>query len=118
MIINRLSAETSPYLKQHAKNHVDCRLWCKEALDNARLAYKPILLSIGCPVIHLRHVIAHRSCGEQETAIIMNKYCVNIKTNREKRLNLDKIYQTSQILLNQRSDEWPLTMFLSRVNAL
>ena len=60
--------------------------------------------------------MAHESFEDTQTAEIMNKYFINIKVDREERPDLDKIYQTSQILLNQRSGGWPLTMFLSHEN--
>ncbi|MDP1957731.1 MAG: DUF255 domain-containing protein, partial [Rhodocyclaceae bacterium] len=44
---NRLAAETSPYLLQHAANPVDWLPWGEEALAHARSQDKPILLSIG-----------------------------------------------------------------------
>ena len=116
MKINRLSKETSPYLQQHAENPVDWYPWCKEALDKAKIEKKPILLSIGYSACHWCHVMAHESFENKETAKIMNKYFVNIKVDREERPDLDKIYQTSQILLNQKSGGWPLTMFLSHEN--
>ena len=116
MKINRLSKETSPYLQQHAKNPVDWYPWSKEALVKAKTEKKPILLSIGYSACHWCHVMAHESFEDIETAKIMNKYFINIKVDREERPDLDKIYQTSQILLNQRSGGWPLTMFLSHEN--
>ncbi len=116
MKINRLSKETSPYLLQHADNPVDWYPWGNEALNKAKLENKPILLSIGYSACHWCHVMAHESFEDQKTAEIMNKYFVNIKVDREERPDLDKIYQTSQILLNQRSGGWPLTMFLSHEN--
>jgi len=100
MKINRLSKETSPYLKQHAENPVNCFLWLEEALYKARLKYKPILLFIMHSVCHRRHAMTHKSFEEKETAKIMNKYSISIKVNREERLDLAKIYQTSQIFLS------------------
>ena len=116
MKINRLSKETSPYLLQHANNPVDWYPWGKEALNKAKIEKKPILLSIGYSACHWCHVMAHESFEDDKTAEIMNKYFINIKVDREERPDLDKIYQTSQILLNQRSGGWPLTMFLSHDN--
>ena len=116
MTINRLSKETSPYLQQHAENPVDWYPWGKEALDKAKNENKPILLSIGYSACHWCHVMAHESFEDKQTAEIMNKYFINIKVDREERPDLDKIYQTSQILLNQKSGGWPLTMFLSHEN--
>ena len=116
MIINRLSKETSPYLQQHAENPVEWYPWGKEALDKAKIEKKPILLSIGYSACHWCHVMAHESFEDIETAKIMNEYFINIKVDREERPDLDKIYQTSQMLLNQRSGGWPLTMFLTHEN--
>ena len=116
MIINRLSKETSPYLQQHASNPVDWYPWGEEALNKARTEKKPILLSIGYSACHWCHVMAHESFEDDKTAKIMNKYFINIKVDREERPDLDKIYQTSQILLNQKSGGWPLTMFISHEN--
>ena len=113
---NRLSKQTSPYLQQHAENPVDWYPWGKEALDKAKKENKPILLSIGYSACHWCHVMAHESFEDDQTAKIMNKYFINIKVDREERPDLDKIYQTSQILLNQRSGGWPLTMFLAHEN--
>ena len=118
MKIYRLSKETSPYSKQHAENAVDCSPLSKETLDTVRLESKPILLSIGYAAFHWHHVMINQSFRGDETAEIMNKYSINIKVSREERPDLDKIYQVSQIFLNQRSSGWPLTIFLSRVNAL
>ncbi|MCL6603154.1 MAG: thioredoxin domain-containing protein [Paenibacillus sp.] len=44
---NRLIAEKSPYLLQHAHNPVNWYAWSEEALDTARRENKPIFLSIG-----------------------------------------------------------------------
>jgi uncharacterized protein YyaL (SSP411 family) len=118
MKINRLSKVTNPYPKQHAENPVDCFPWCKEALDKARLKDKSILLSIEHSPCHWRHVMTYEFFGGEETTKITNKYSINIKATRKEESDLDKIYQTSQILLNKKSSGWPLTIFLSRVDAL
>ena len=44
---NRLVAETSPYLLQHADNPVDWYPWSDEAFAHARETGKPVLLSVG-----------------------------------------------------------------------
>ncbi|MEC0167956.1 DUF255 domain-containing protein [Paenibacillus graminis] len=44
---NRLIAEKSPYLLQHAHNPVNWYAWSEEAFDTARRENKPIFLSIG-----------------------------------------------------------------------
>ena len=112
-IRNRLAAESSPYLLQHADNPVDWQPWDAEALAEARRLNKPILLSIGYSACHWCHVMAHESFEDPATAELMNKLFVNIKVDREERPDLDRIYQSAHQLLNQRGGGWPLTVFLS-----
>lgn len=110
---NRLAAETSPYLLQHAGNPVDWYPWGEEALLLARESDRPILLSIGYSACHWCHVMAHESFEDAETAVLMNRLFVNVKVDREERPDIDKIYQTAHQLLTQRSGGWPLTMFIN-----
>ncbi len=110
---NRLAAETSPYLLQHAHNPVDWYPWNEEALDRARREDKPILISIGYSACHWCHVMEQESFEDQETASVMNELFVNVKVDREERPDLDKIYQTAHQMLVQRPGGWPLNMFLT-----
>jgi hypothetical protein len=110
---NRLAAETSPYLLQHADNPVDWHPWGEEALALARESGKPILLSVGYSACHWCHVMAHESFEDEETAALMNELFVNIKVDREERPDLDKVYQLAHQMLIQRPGGWPLTMFLT-----
>ena len=82
---NRLAAETSPYLQQHADNPVDWYPWGEEALERARREDKPILLSVGYSACHWCHVMAHESFEDPATAAVMNHLFVNIKVDREER---------------------------------
>jgi uncharacterized protein YyaL (SSP411 family) len=110
---NRLAAETSPYLLQHADNPVAWQPWDERALAMAKQDNKPILLSVGYSACHWCHVMAHESFEDPATAALMNRLFVNIKVDREERPDLDKIYQVAQQLITQRSGGWPLTMFLT-----
>ncbi len=110
---NHLVDQTSPYLLQHADNPVEWYPWGDAALKRAKDENKPILLSIGYSACHWCHVMAHESFEDEATAKIMNELYINIKIDREERPDLDKIYQTAQYLLTQRSGGWPLTMFLT-----
>ena len=110
---NRLSHETSPYLRQHAHNPVDWYPWGAEALGRARAEHKPILLSVGYSACHWCHVMAHESFEDPQTARVMNDLFINIKVDREERPDIDRIYQIAQHMLTQRSGGWPLTMFLT-----
>jgi uncharacterized protein YyaL (SSP411 family) len=110
---NRLGAETSPYLLQHADNPVDWYPWGAPALLAAKRDDKPILLSIGYSACHWCHVMAHESFEDPATAALMNELFINIKVDREERPDLDKIYQVAQQLITHGSGGWPLTMFLT-----
>ena len=110
---NNLVNETSPYLLQHADNPVNWYAWNETALNKAIDEDKPILLSIGYSACHWCHVMAHESFEDVETAEIMNAHFINIKVDREERPDIDKIYQTAQQMLTQRTGGWPLTMFLT-----
>ena len=80
---NRLHAETSPYLLQHAYNPVDWYPWGPEALTAARSANKPILLSIGYSACHWCHVMAHESFEDPETAALAVYHLVDGLTQVE-----------------------------------
>ncbi|MFT3789702.1 MAG: thioredoxin domain-containing protein [Rudaea sp.] len=110
---NRLAAETSPYLRQHADNPVDWWPWTAEALAAARAQDKPILLSIGYSACHWCHVMAHESFEDEATARLMNEKFICIKVDREERPDLDKIYQLAHQALTRRGGGWPLTVFLA-----
>ena len=52
---NRLIAEKSPYLLQHAHNPVDWFPWGEEAFDKTKRENKPVLVSIGYLTCHWCH---------------------------------------------------------------
>ena len=109
---NRLAAETSPYLLQHAGNPVDWHPWDDEALALARRRDRPILLSIGYSACHWCHVMERESFEDAETARLMNRWFVNVKLDREERPDLDSVYMTAvQAMTGQGG--WPLTVFLT-----
>src|SRR5579862_5005865 len=108
---NRLAAETSPYLRQHADNPVDWWPWSAEALATARAQDKPILLSIGYSACHWCHVMAHESFEDAATARLMNELFVCVKVDREERPDLDAIYMQAVHAMGEQGG-WPLTMFL------
>jgi uncharacterized protein YyaL (SSP411 family) len=109
---NRLAAETSPYLLQHANNPVDWFPWGEEAIERARAENKPILLSIGYSACHWCHVMAHESFENEEIARVMNENFVNIKVDREERPDLDQIYMNAVQMMTGHGG-WPMTVFLT-----
>jgi uncharacterized protein YyaL (SSP411 family) len=109
---NLLSAETSPYLLQHADNPVHWRAWGPAALAEAVALDRPVLLSIGYAACHWCHVMAHESFEDPATAAVMNALFVNIKVDREERPDIDHLYMSALHVLGEQGG-WPLTMFLT-----
>jgi len=58
---NKLAAEKSPYLLQHARNPVDWYPWGEEAFAKATKENKPVFLSIGYSTCHWCHVMERES---------------------------------------------------------
>src|SRR5438105_9086856 len=110
---NRLSHESSPYLKQHAHNPVDWYAWGPEALERARQLDRPIFLSIGYSACHWCHVMAHESFEDPEIASLLNESFISIKVDREERPDLDQIYMASVQVLTQQAGGWPMSVWLT-----
>jgi uncharacterized protein len=110
--VNRLAAETSPYLLQHSENPVDWYPWGEEALARARGEDRPILLSIGYAACHWCHVMEHESFEDAETARLMNEHFVNVKVDREERPDLDAVYMDAVVTMTGHGG-WPMTVFLT-----
>ena len=109
---NRLAAETSPYLLQHADNPVDWYPWGEEAFARARAEDKPVLVSIGYAACHWCHVMEHESFEDEEVALVMNAHFVCVKVDREERPDVDAIYMDAvQAMTGQGG--WPLNAFLT-----
>jgi len=110
--VNRLAAETSPYLLQHAGNPVDWLPWGDEAFARARQEDRPILLSIGYSACHWCHVMERESFEDPLTARVMNERFVSVKVDREERPDVDSVYMDAVVALTG-SGGWPMTVFLT-----
>jgi uncharacterized protein len=110
--VNRLGAESSPYLLQHAGNPVDWYPWGDEALARARDENKPILLSVGYSACHWCHVMERESFEDAGTAALMNEHFVSIKVDREERPDVDAVYMDAVVALTGQGG-WPMTVFLT-----
>ncbi|KAK9206826.1 hypothetical protein WN943_017107 [Citrus x changshan-huyou] len=109
---NRLAAEHSPYLLQHAHNPVDWFAWGDEAFAEARKRDVPIFLSIGYSTCHWCHVMEVESFEDEGVAKLLNDWFVSIKVDREERPDVDKVYMTYVQAL-YGGGGWPLSVFLS-----
>src|SRR4051812_36042544 len=110
---NRLAAESSLYLRQHAHNPVDWYPWGPEALARARELDRPIFLSIGYSACHWCHVMERESFEDEATAVVLNNHFVCAKVDREERPDLDTIYMTALQALTQEGGGWPLSVWLT-----
>ncbi|KAK8960947.1 hypothetical protein KSP40_PGU001705 [Platanthera guangdongensis] len=109
---NRLAAEHSPYLLQHAHNPVDWYPWGTEAFEKARKRDVPIFLSIGYSTCHWCHVMEVESFENEEISRMLNEWFVSIKVDREERPDVDKVYM-SYVQALYGVGGWPLSVFLS-----
>ena len=109
---NRLAAESSPYLLQHAENPVDWYPWGEAAFAKARADDRPVLLSVGYSACHWCHVMAHESFERPDIAALMNTLFVSIKVDREERPDVDTVYMGAAQAMGVQGG-WPLTVFLT-----
>ena len=109
---NRLSEESSPYLKQHAHNPVEWYPWGDEAFRIAKEQGKPVLLSIGYSTCHWCHVMERESFENLEIAAYLNEHYIAIKVDREERPDLDRVYMAA-VEAFSGSGGWPMTVWLT-----
>lgn len=109
---NRLAAEKSPYLLQHAHNPVDWYPWGTEAFEKARRENKPIFLSIGYSTCHWCHVMERESFESPAIAKILNEHFVCIKVDREERPDVDRVYMTF-VQATTGGGGWPMSVWLT-----
>jgi uncharacterized protein YyaL (SSP411 family) len=112
MHTNRLAAEKSPYLLQHAHNPVDWFPWGEEAFARARSEDKPIFLSIGYSTCHWCHVMERESFESEKVAEVLNRHFVSIKVDREERPDVDRIYM-SFVQATTGGGGWPMSVWLT-----
>ena len=109
---NRLAAEPSPYLQQHAHNPVDWYPWGDEAFARARAESKPIFLSIGYSTCHWCHVMEHESFEHGGIAALLNEQFVPVKVDREERPDVDRVYMAF-VQATTGSGGWPMSVWLT-----
>ena len=107
---NELADSTSPYLRAHADNPVDWRMWTKDTLAEAARRDVPLLISIGYSTCHWCHVMAHESFEDEAVAAMMNDRFVPVKIDREELPDIDAHYMNAlQAMTGQGG--WPMTIF-------
>lgn len=109
---DRLKGQANPYLSLHAKDPIDWHPWGPEALKKARDTRKPIFLSIGFLACHWCHVLQKESFSDRRLAQVINRRFIPIMVDRERRPDIDQIYQRAAKLLGSQTG-WPLNLFLT-----
>src|SRR5213080_2750693 len=109
---NRLSKETSTYLKGASHQPVDWYPWGEEAFRRAKELDRPILLDIGATWCHWCHVIDRESYEDPDLAKSINDHFVAIKVDRDERPDIDARYQQAVGAIAGQGG-WPLTGFLT-----
>ena len=109
---NRLAAESSPYLRQHAQNPVDWFPWGEAAFAEARTRDVPIFLSIGYSTCHWCHVMERESFENAAVAAVLNETCVSIKVDREERPDVDRVYMAF-VQATTGQGGWPMSVWLT-----
>ena len=112
MMTNRLAAESSPYLLQHAGNPVEWYPWGEEAFTRARADDRPIFLSIGYSTCHWCHVMERESFENEAVAELLNRHFVAIKVDREERPDVDRVYMTF-VQATTGAGGWPMSVWLT-----
>jgi uncharacterized protein YyaL (SSP411 family) len=108
---NRLAAQASPYLLQHAHNPVDWHPWGPEAFAEARRRDVPIFLSIGYSTCYWCHVMERESFENDRIGALLSERFVCVKVDREERPDIDDLYMTATQLMTGHGG-WPMTVFL------
>ena len=109
---SRLSGESSPYLREHARDPVDWYPWCDEAFEAAREQDKPVFLSIGYSSCHWCHRMENDCFMDEEVAELMNRSFINVLVDREERPDIDSHFMKLSFLMTGTAG-WPLNMIMT-----
>ncbi|GEO96787.1 thioredoxin domain-containing protein [Kocuria turfanensis] len=109
---NRLTGQSSAYLRQHADNPVAWQPFDDAAFAEAARRDVPVFLSVGYAACHWCHVMAHESFEDPEIGAYLDEHFVPVKVDREERPDVDAVYMSATQLLT-RQGGWPMSVFLT-----
>lgn len=101
-----------PYIRMHAEDFVDWQVWGPAAFRQATRENKPIFLSVGFLSCLYCHVEEQEVFRNADIAAFMNKHFVNVMVDRERRPQVDRIYQIAQRQMKQQV-AWPNSLVLT-----
>ncbi|TNF35937.1 MAG: thioredoxin domain-containing protein [Gammaproteobacteria bacterium] len=107
-----LQNHPSPYIRLHANDAVQWRLWNASVLQQAREQNKLILVSIGYYACHWCHVMRNESFNESDVAAVLNRQFIPVKVDRELEPALDD-YLMDFVQKTRGYAGWPLNVFVT-----
>lgn len=107
-----LADQPSAYLRLHADDPVQWRLWDEALLAEAQRQGKPIFVSSGYFACHWCHVMQRESFRDANIAALLNRYFIPVKIDRELRPDIDAAL-FDYLKRQQGVAGWPLNVFLS-----
>ncbi|KAI9893736.1 MAG: hypothetical protein M1814_005952 [Vezdaea aestivalis] len=99
-------------VRSHRHNPVAWQLWTPATLSLAATYNRLIFLSIGYSACHWCHVMERESFENDGIAILLNKFFIPIKIDREERPDLDRIYM-DYVQATTGGGGWPLNVFIT-----
>ncbi|MFI7583358.1 thioredoxin domain-containing protein [Kocuria sp. M1N1S27] len=109
---NRLTGQSSAYLRQHADNPVAWQPFDDAAFAEAARRDVPVFLSVGYAACHWCHVMAHESFEDPVLGAYLDEHFVPVKVDREERPDVDATYMAATQLIT-RQGGWPMSVFLT-----
>lgn len=107
-----LAQHPSPYLRLHANDAVQWRVWDQTVLEQARQQKKLIFISIGYFSCHWCHVMRDESFTDAEVAALLNDEFIAVKVDRELNPALDH-YLMNFTQKTRGYGGWPLNVFVT-----
>jgi len=101
-----------PFVRMHVHDGVNWHAWGAQAFALAARENKPIFLSVGFLSCIYCHIEEKEAFQDKQIAAFLNAHFVNIVVDRERRPEVDRIYQIAQRAM-QRPVAWPNSIVLT-----
>lgn len=107
---NKLTNQSSPYLKAHSNDPINWYPWGREALAKARKENKPLFVSVGYQSCHWCQAMALDSFCDPQIGSLLNHDFISIMIDKDERPDLAHVFLNAATLSSGHSG-WPLTAF-------
>lgn len=109
---NFLQNHPSPYIRLHANDAVQWKLWSDSVMQQARKENKLLFVSIGYYACHWCHVMRAESFNDPLAAKLLNDEFIAVKVDRELNPALDD-YLMDFLQRTRGYGGWPLNVFIT-----